>query len=115
MQALTAQLRQYSEWSLGSGILSRAINDARTLSLLKRSTGRLCLLMDIRGFTAWSEQQTPEAVVGMLNDYAAAETALGDAAPIKLKYTASEVMVVSLTRRAHLRRRGECSRPPTTC
>ena len=93
VQALTAQLRQYSEWSLGSGILSRAINDAEVLSL--KRVNRAVVFMDIRGFTAWSEQKTPEAVVGMLNDfYAAAETALGDATPIKLKYTADEVMVV---------------------
>jgi class 3 adenylate cyclase len=51
--------------------------------------------MDIRGFTAWGEQQTPEAAVGMLNDYyRAAEEALGEIQPIKLKSTADEVMAV---------------------
>ncbi len=56
VRSLTARLRQYSEWSLGSGILDRAIADERTL-LLQR-VGRAVLFMDIRGFTAWSEQQT---------------------------------------------------------
>jgi adenylate cyclase len=93
VRSLTARLRQYSEWSLGSGILDRAIADERTL-LLQR-VGRAVLFMDIRGFTAWSEQQTPEAVVGMLNDfYRTAEEALGEIRPIKLKYTADEVMAV---------------------
>jgi class 3 adenylate cyclase len=93
VRALTARLRQYSEWSLGRGILDRAIADERTLSLQR--VGRAVLFIDIRGFTAWSEQQTPEAVVGMLNDYyRAAEEALGEIRPIKLKYTADEVMAV---------------------
>ena len=93
VHALTAQLRQYSEWALGSGILNRAIDDATTLSL--KRVERAILFMDIRGFTAWSEQQTPEAVVGMLSHfYTTAEAALGTVSPIKLKYTADEVMAV---------------------
>lgn len=93
VRSLTARLRQYSEWSLGPGILDRAIADERTL-LLQR-VQRAVVFMDIRGFTAWSEQQTPEAVVGMLNGYyQAAEASLGEIAPIKLKYTADEVMAV---------------------
>lgn len=93
VHALTARLRQYSEWALGSGILDRAIDDAQTLSL--KRVERAVVFMDIRGFTAWSEQQSPEAVVGMLNVfYADAEAALAEIAPIKLKYTADEVMAV---------------------
>lgn len=93
VHALTARLRQYSEWALGSGILDRAIDDAQTLSL--KRVDRAVLFLDIRGFTAWSEQQSPEAVVGMLNAfYATAEAALGETLPIKLKYTADEVMAV---------------------
>jgi class 3 adenylate cyclase len=93
VHALTAQLRQYSEWALGTGILNRAIDDATTLSL--KRVDRAIVFLDIRGFTAWSEQQTPEAVVGMLNRfYAAAEVALDPVVPIKLKYTADEVMAV---------------------
>ncbi len=93
VHALTAQLRQYSEWALGSDILDKAIDDAQTLSL--KRVNRAIVFMDIRGFTAWSEQQTPEAVVSMLNDfYATAEATLGNVLPIKLKYTADEVMAV---------------------
>ena len=93
VQALTARLRQYSEWSLGRGILERAIADERTLSLQR--VDRAVLFMDIRGFTAWSELQTPEAVVGMLGDYyRTAGAALDGYCPIKVKYTADEVMAV---------------------
>lgn len=93
VRALTARLRQYSEWSLGRGILDRAIADESTLALQR--VERAVLFMDIRGFTAWSERQAPEAVVGLLNDYyRVAEQALEEDRPIKLKYTADEVMAV---------------------
>jgi class 3 adenylate cyclase len=106
VRTLTARLRQYSEWSLGRGILDRAIADERTLALQR--VDRAVLFMDIRGFTAWSERQTPEAVVGMLNDYyRLAETALDDERPIKLKFTADEVMAVFADPAAALRA-GRC-------
>ena len=93
VRALSARLRQYSEWSLGRDILDRAIADESTLALQRLE--RAIVFMDIRGFTAWSERQTPEAVVGLLNTYyRAAEEALGEESPIKLKYTADEVMAV---------------------
>jgi class 3 adenylate cyclase len=96
IHALNARLREFSEWSLGSSILARAIDDESTLALQR--VERSIVFMDIRGFTAWSERQTPEAVVGMLNRYYhAAESALSSEAaerPIKLKYTADEVMAV---------------------
>jgi adenylate cyclase len=90
---LTARLRQYSEWSLGRGILEQAITNENALSL--KRVERAVLFLDIRGFTAWSEQQTPETVVGVLDAfYQAAESALSATLPIKLKYTADEVMAV---------------------
>jgi class 3 adenylate cyclase len=93
INTLTARLRQYSQWTLGAGLLDRAIADERVLSLQR--VQRAVLFMDIRGFTAWSEAQTPEAVVAMLHRYyAAAEQAAAASAPIKLKYTADEVMAV---------------------
>lgn len=90
---LTGRLRQYSEWSLGRDILNRAIADERVLSLQR--VERAVLFMDIRGFTAWSERQTPESVVDMLNNYyLAADKALAGPQLIKVKYTADEVMAV---------------------
>lgn len=90
---LTGRLRRYSEWSLGRDILKRAIADERTLSLQRLD--RAILFMDIRGFTTWSEHQTPESVVEMLNTYyRAADNALTGTQLIKVKYTADEVMAV---------------------
>jgi adenylate cyclase len=90
---LNARLRRYSEWSLGGGLLERAMADERVLALQR--VERAVIFMDIRGFTAWSERQAPEQVVDMLNRYyAASEQAASPSAPIRLKFTADEVMAV---------------------
>ncbi|MDT8991834.1 adenylate/guanylate cyclase domain-containing protein [Curvibacter sp. APW13] len=92
VRALTDQLHVYSSWALGHNVLERALEDVRTLSLKRMH--RALLFVDIRGFTAWSEQRTPEEVVQMLNRfYAESEGALGTT-PIKLKYTADEILAV---------------------
>lgn len=93
VDALTSRLKQFSEWSMGRGILERAIADDRTL-LLQR-VNRYVLFLDIRGFTAWSELQLPERVAQFLGSfYEVAELATDQAAVVKVKYTADEVMVV---------------------
>ena len=92
---MATRLRQYSEWTLGRDILDRAMVDEGSLALQR--VQRAVIFMDIRGFTAWSERQTPEIIVRMLNNYYMdAEAALDKASsrPIKIKYTADEVMVV---------------------
>lgn len=93
IRALALRLHEYSSWSMGRTVLDRAIENESTLALQRIE--RSILFMDIRGFTAWSEGQTPEEIVRMLNDYYhVAETALASASPIKIKYTADEVMAV---------------------
>ena len=93
INALTARLRRYSQWALGIGLLDRAMADETVLALQR--VQRAVLFMDIRGFTAWSETQTPEEVVALLHRYyEAAEQAAMPHNPIKLKYTADEVMAV---------------------
>lgn len=87
----TEQLQTFSNWLLGRNMLSMALTDPDSLSLLRRE--RTVLFMDIRGFTGWSEQQEPEVVVNMLNRYyGMAETTLASSNVIMLKYTADEVM-----------------------
>ena len=88
-----AQLRRYSEWLLGRDLLERVIGDPDALSLARRE--RTLLFMDIRGFTAWSEQRPPEDVVEALNRYYdASEALLRKHAVIKFKFSADEVMGV---------------------
>ncbi|MBI5279303.1 MAG: adenylate/guanylate cyclase domain-containing protein [Burkholderiales bacterium] len=91
--SLTARLRQYSQWALGGAMLDRAIADEGVLALQRAE--RAVLFMDIRGFTAWSERQSPEDVVDMLNGYYhAAEQAAAPYRPLRMKFTADEVMAV---------------------
>jgi adenylate cyclase len=92
VQTLTDKLRLYSSWALGSSVLEKALQNSETLAL-KRGH-RAVLFVDIRGFTAWSEQRSPEEVVHMLNIfYGKAETALARY-PIKIKFTADEILAV---------------------
>lgn len=93
VKSLTERLRQYSEWSLGRDLLARAIRDEGSLNLQR--VERAVMFMDMRGFTAWAEDHTPEQVVNLLNAfYRLSEEALGERRPVKIKFTADEVMVV---------------------
>lgn len=93
LRETTTQLQRYSEWFLGAGRLSEAVDDERSLSLKRCS--RVVLFMDIRGFTQWSEKRSPEEVVGMLNGYfELAERCWQGKPPLKTKYTADEIMAV---------------------
>ncbi|MBU2512745.1 adenylate/guanylate cyclase domain-containing protein [bacterium] len=93
LQETAAQLKKYSEWLLGRDLLSAAITDANTLSLQRRE--RTVLFMDIRGFTSWSENKSPEVVVEMLNSYFEKAEQIWKASDvIKTKHTADEIMAV---------------------
>lgn len=85
------QLTTFSRWFLGRNMLSLAISDPASLTQARRN--RAVLFVDIRNFTEWSEQQSPERVVSMLNSYyAAAEKCLIESSVIQFKYTADEIM-----------------------
>ncbi|MBB1488769.1 adenylate/guanylate cyclase domain-containing protein [Oceanospirillum sediminis] len=93
LRSMADQLKCYSEWFLGRELLEKAVNDADALSLSRRQ--RAVLFMDIRGFTAWSEHQTPEQVVEMLNAcFAMSEPVLEHYRSIRTKHTGDEIMAV---------------------
>lgn len=93
LRATAAQLRRYSELAMGRGVLERAVQNEASLAPTRRD--RAIVFLDIRGFTAWSERQSPEGVVRMLNDfYGAAEATVAPFAPIRIKYTADEALLV---------------------
>ncbi len=97
LRQTNAQLHTYSTWLLGENNLQAAVQDPASLSLQRRE--RSVLFMDIRGFTAWSETQTPEKVVAMLNQYfeTAEECWMPEAIRphiSKIKFTGDEVMLV---------------------
>lgn len=85
------QLTTFSRWFLGRNMLSLAISDPASLTQSRRN--RAVLFVDIRNFTAWSELQSPERVVTMLNSYYdVAEKSLIESNVIQFKYTADEIM-----------------------
>lgn len=97
IHVLAERLHQLSSWGFGARVVAAALQDEEQVSLRRRE--RSLLFMDIRGFTVWSERQTPEDVVSMLNAYyAASEAVLQPLSPIKVKFTADEVMAVFATK-----------------
>lgn len=93
MKQLARRLKEFSSWSLGNKILDSAVSDEKIFKI-KRVT-RTVLFLDIRGFTKWSEKQTPENVVNMLNHYyLTSEQQLAKFSILKTKYTADEIMLV---------------------
>jgi class 3 adenylate cyclase len=93
LRETAGELRRFSEWAWGKDLVARAIADKEAFALRRRERG--VVFIDIRGFTAWSERQSPELVVEMLNRYySALEAALRDRHPVKTKYSADEAMVV---------------------
>lgn len=93
LKETSAQLQKYSEWLLGRDLLMQTFVNSSALSLTRRE--RTVMFMDIRGFTRWSETQSPENVVNLLIQfYQATETILARHEIIKFKLSADEVMVV---------------------
>ena len=91
-----AQLQTYSEWLLGRDLLGQTFVNPSALSLTRRE--RTVMFMDIRGFTRWSETQSPETVVKLLTRYyQASEDVLARHGTIKFKFSADEVMAVFAT------------------
>lgn len=93
LRSTAHRLRDFSEWSMGADLVSRAVTDPGALT--QKRVERTMLFMDIRGFTRWTEPQTPEAVVGMLNTYfEAAERVWTRHRVIVARLIADEVMLV---------------------
>jgi class 3 adenylate cyclase len=91
LRFLARQLKQYSEWSLSSHLIAGALDDPETLQL--RRVEKTILFMDIRGFTAWSENVDPQHAVDMLNRfYNTAEGVITRHGGHKPNFTADEIM-----------------------
>lgn len=93
LKETSAQLQKYSEWLLGRDLLNQILVNPSALSLARRE--RTIMFMDIRGFTRWSETQSPENVVSLLTKfYQMSETILNQHGVAKFKLSADEVMAV---------------------
>src|SRR6185369_13554912 len=77
----------------GPALLEQAVSHPSSLALARRE--RAILFMDMRGFTAWSETQSPETVVAGLGlYYQTAEQVFDHHRPIRSKFSADEIMAV---------------------
>jgi len=91
LRFLAQQLKKYSEWSLSSHLIADALDDPDALQL--RRVEKTILFMDIRGFTAWSENVDPQQAVDMLNRfYNTAEGIISRYGGHKPNFTADEIM-----------------------
>ncbi|MEJ5223560.1 MAG: adenylate/guanylate cyclase domain-containing protein [Anaerolineales bacterium] len=96
LKETSQHLYKYSQWLLGRDLLEQSFINPSVLHLTQRE--RVVLFMDIRGFTRWSETQSPEKVAALLNEYyRASETVLSYHRAIKFKLSADEVMAVFST------------------
>lgn len=102
LRETASQLRRYSELAMGKRVLEAAVADSASLAPTRRD--RAIAFLDLRGFTAWSDRQSPEAVVAMLDDfYGAVEDAAAPHDPVRIKFTADEAMIVFADPRAAVR------------
>jgi len=90
---MSDQLRKYTEWLFGRNLFSQAVTAPDSLGLQRQE--RTIIFADIRGFTRWSEQRSPEEVVQMMNHYfEVAEGVWAKSTVIKTEYTGDEIMGV---------------------
>ncbi|MFQ5575770.1 MAG: adenylate/guanylate cyclase domain-containing protein, partial [Anaerolineae bacterium] len=67
LRQAAGKLKEYSEWSLDSTLINSAFSNEQAFQL--RRVERTVMFMDIRGFTAWTEQIDPAQTVEVLNQY----------------------------------------------
>jgi adenylate cyclase len=90
---MSDQLRKYTGWLFGKTLFSNAVSADGFMELTREE--RTILFADIRGFTAWSENHTPEETVVLLNRYfETAERIWAERPVIKSEYTGDEIMGV---------------------
>lgn len=92
IDALLEQFKTLSRWGFGANVVEKVLRDSQTqaASRVDRAIG----FIDVRGFTAWSENHTPEQVIDMLNHFYAATLAACGPELIKSKMSGDEVLLV---------------------
>lgn len=86
-------LRDLAQWGMGDHVVTSAIANPEALTFQR--VERAIVFMDIRGFTAWSEAAPPERVAQLLNRYyQMVEPEAAAQGPLRVAFTADEVMVI---------------------
>ena len=93
LKNIAKMLGNMAEWGMGSHVVMTALTNPNNLVFKK--CDRTIIFMDIRGFTSWCETTTPDQVAEVLNlYYQAVEPNATFYQPIKVTFTADEVMAI---------------------
>lgn len=93
LRGIAGQIKVYSQWVLGKQLLAQAESDPHLLSHERQE--RTIVVLEIRGFNPWSEQQTPERIVDAVNAfYEAAEPSWKRFHALRAKLDADEILLV---------------------
>lgn len=96
LQTTAELLGNMAEWGMGSHVVATALSNPEALAFQK--CDRTIIFMDIRGFTSWCEQTEPDTVAAVLNQYyRSVEPAASQYQPLKISFTADEVMAIYAT------------------
>ena len=90
----TAQeLKRYTEWFFGPQLFQILSSDPSMLNLSRKE--RTVVFSDIRGFTKWSEDNSPEQVVALINQfYDISDHIFGRYGALKWDFTGDEVLAI---------------------
>lgn len=93
VRSTAATLSNLATWGLGSHAVVRAISDPGAQAFQR--VERTIVFMDIRGFTAWCENHSPDEVATLLNRYyQAVEPVAAAWQPLRIALTADEIMAI---------------------
>jgi len=96
LQNTAELLGNMAEWGMGSHVVATALSNPEALAFQK--CDRTIIFMDIRGFTSWCEETKPNTVAEVLNQYyRQVEPAASKYKPLKISFTADEVMAIYVT------------------
>lgn len=89
-------MRNLAEWGMGTHVVETLVKNPQGLKFQR--CDRSILFMDIRGFTTWCEESQPDIVANILNNYyQKTELAAYNFHPLRLTFTADEVMAIYAT------------------
>lgn len=96
LQETATIFKDMAQWGMGTHAVTMAVTNPEKLAFERQQ--RAIVFMDIRGFTAWCEQTTPDQVANLLNAYyQAVEPVAALANPLKITLTADEIMAIYTT------------------
>lgn len=89
-------MRGLAQWGMGSHVVETLVNNPQGLKFQR--CDRAVLFMDIRSFTSWCEHSQPDIVANIPNNYyQQTELAAYRFHPLRLTFTADEVMAIYAT------------------